>query len=120
MKTIIARALEALAYAAAVALLLVTLGCASIEPVKIPEKASVATAIACLDAAAIAELERACPRLRSDAEILALDDYQVVVALRSDRAKAQICIQKLQAAAASCSKVPVVVSPPPPLSDRRE
>jgi hypothetical protein len=109
------RALEAAALVLAIALLLAGLEACS-SAVTVPERASVAVGVACVDRAAAGELEAACPRLRSDVEILALDDYKVLQALRADRAKASACIARLQAAVDACARIPAVASPPPPLS----
>lgn len=78
-------------------------GCGSL---KIPDKVAIATAVACIDEETRAELEQACSGRRSDEEILELDDYKVVQAVRADRGRAAECIDKQRAAIAACSKVP--------------
>ncbi len=92
-------------------------GCAG--RVAIPREVPVPVAVACVDQATRDELEAACPRLRTDAELLALDDYKVIQALRLDRTLAAGCIAALKPALELCAKSPAVASPPP-LSGRRD
>lgn len=113
------RVLEAGAFVVAAALILAGLpGCAS--SLKVPDKVATATAVACIEPGELAEIERACPALRTDAEILELDDFKVVQALRADRGRAAECIATQRAAIAVCAKVPAAGPPPPPLDGRRE
>lgn len=69
--------------------------------VKIPEKVSVPVAVPCVDdASRPAKLE-----LRSEAEILELDDYKVIAALRADRGRALEQLDVLEAIVESCSRI---------------
>lgn len=86
---------------------------AGCESLKIPDKVATATAVACVDQDAQRELELLCPELRSDAQILELDDYKAVQALRLDRKRAAVCLKAQAAAIAACAKVPAAVPPPP-------
>ena len=88
---------------------------------KIPDKVSVAAATSCIDEAAAVKIAQACPPIRPDAELLELDDYKVVQALRFDRLVAAECMKAQGAAVQVCSKVPAsAVSSPPPGGGRRE
>jgi hypothetical protein len=94
------------------ALVLAALGGCSSAEVRIPERVLVPVAVACVDQAAAAALEAACAGIRPDAEILELDDYRAIQALRADRGRAALCIPKLQAAIAACAKIPGGAPPP--------
>lgn len=103
------RALLALVAAAAA-------GCSSL---KIPDEVAVATAVSCIDEQTKAELDRLCPQIRSDEELLDLDDYKVVQAIRVDRKLAAGCMKAQAAAIAVCAQVPASVSGSSSLGGRR-
>lgn len=69
--------------------------------VKIPERREVPVAQACVDEAS----RPARLQLRGDAEILELDDYKVIQALRADRGRAFEQLDKLEAIVERCSRV---------------
>lgn len=52
------------------------------------------------------------PQLRTDAEILAFNDYGAVLALRADRDKATIYIRELEDVVEVCANAPSVVTVP--------
>lgn len=85
-----------------IAVMLVTSGCASqqVPPVEIP------VAVSCVDQVPVE------PLLYTDAEILAMDDYRAIVALRSDRAKATLYIRELEDVVDVCDRAPDVVTVP--------
>lgn len=84
--------------------------CACAPALRIPETVSVSVAVSCVDQEAQRKLEAACPVLRSEDEILALDDFKVIQALRADRGRALECIETQRAAIAVCIKVPAAPS----------
>lgn len=91
-------------FAAAAALLLA--GCET--GIKIPDRIPAPIAVACVDP----EFLEPPLRLRGDAELLELDDYKVIQALRADRGRAQERLDKLQAIVERCSKVSGPPLPP--------
>lgn len=97
---------EAIA-AAGLFILAVTLltGCAStFEPPQPPTEVPVA--VSCVDE----RPER--PQLRSEAEILAMDDYRAVLALRAERLKAELYIGKLEDVVTACQEAPRLITAP--------
>jgi hypothetical protein len=71
-----------------------------------PPTADVAVAVSCV------ESRPARPEFRTDSEILALDDYRAVLALRADRLKAERYIKALEDVVDVCERAPSVVIAP--------
>jgi catalase (peroxidase I) len=86
-----------------ITLLVVLAGCAGIEPAP---TANVAVAVSCVTG----RPEK--PEFRTDAEILALDDYRAVLAIRSERLKAAKYIGELEDIVDVCERAPSVVTVP--------
>lgn len=79
-------------------------GCAALSP-KAPT-ADVSVAVSCVDE----RPDR--PAFRDDVEILALEDYKVVEALRAERIKAQLYIVKLEDVVTICERAPTIAVAP--------
>lgn len=76
--------------------LLVLAGCAS-DP-RLPEIVRVPVAVACI------EVLPEAPQTAADAELLALDDYRLVLTLAKDRAALTAAYSELRALAGACVK----------------
>lgn len=87
----------------AIVLVLGMAGCGSVPPAP---TADVAVAVSCVTA----RPEK--PDFRTDAEILALDDYRAVLAVRAERLKAQKYISELEDVVDVCERAPNVVTVP--------
>lgn len=90
---------------AAIALLAAVLtGCAATQTVTVPKEVKVPVPTACIDPKDREKLEP--PKVRTDAELLAMDSYQRTIAVWVDRIELHIYKDKAAAAIEACSRIP--------------
>lgn len=91
----------------AIAALALLTGCAGQQTVEIPKEVRVPVPVPCVKA----EDRPTRPQLRTDGEILALDDYKRTLAMWEDRRTRQAYEGELEAVVEGCSRIPE--GPPP-------
>lgn len=88
---------------AAIAFLVAVLaGCGTTQTVTVPKEVKVPVPTACIDPKEVPQP----PKVRSDAELLALDGYQRTIAVWVDRIELQIYKDKAAAIIEACSRIP--------------
>lgn len=90
-----------------VGVVLVLTACSSIPEVRVPREIPVPTPVPCISPEDVPQR----PALRSDDELLALDDYRFVHALWAAYARLQGYAGALEAIARGCSRIPAAEPP---------
>lgn len=81
--------------------------CSSLPEVKVPERVSVPTPVPCVDPAQ----RPPAPQLRSEADLMAMDQYRRTLAAWQDLKKHEAYQAQLEAIVEGCSRIPVSPHP---------